>query len=158
MIDDRHAVVDGVPNGTRGGFGLCRSWGRTETFGAVRRTSRTLVLGTIRRERQLRGGWEGEHSLRHDAVLSVRRQPEAAMPMANRKERCNANQSCTSRGVGITAQALPEEGSTQRHGETLVFCRGCKDHDLVNQTSVVRQGPHQLLPLNQLSHEGDCRD
>ena len=147
MVDNRNAVVDGVPNGARGGFGLCRSWGRMEMCGAVRRT---LVLGTIRRERQLRGGWEGELSLRHDAVLSVLRQPEAITPMVNREKKYEKTQSCSSQGGGITAQATAEKSCAQSRGETLVLdcCR--QDGSLDHQASVVRKGSHRPLSLIQL--------
>jgi hypothetical protein len=119
MIEDRYAAVSGVPNGTRGGFSnLYRSLGQAQVSA---RSSLVHVLRTKRRERQYRGGWNGELSLRHDAVPCVLRQPVTIPSLENqRNKRENTFQSCPTQGVGIAVQALAQKSSAEHRGETLV--------------------------------------
>lgn len=120
MIEDRYAVVAGVPSGTRGGLlveCLCRFSGPARVS---RRGASARVWRTTHRERQHRGDWGGEHSLRLDAVPSVLRQPATMKSLVNRRTNENKTQSYSTRGVGITAQTLAEKVGAQSCGETLV--------------------------------------
>ena len=135
MIVDRYAAVSGVPQGIRGGFfNLYRSSGQAQVS---YRVSGASICRTKRHDRQARGDWMGKHSLRQDAVFSVRRQPMAIQSSANRKTDNEKDQSLQTRGVGITVQTLAEKGRAQDCGETLVPYRSSQDCELVDQSSVV---------------------
>ena len=137
MIEDRHAVVSGVPGGTRGGIlseSLCRFSGQAQVS---RSGARARVWRTTHRDRQSRGDWTGEHSLRQDAVFSALRQPVAIKPLVSRKSNENKNQSYSTRGVGTTAETRAKKNSTQCRGETLAVYRGRQDRRLANPSSMV---------------------
>jgi len=166
MIENRHvADVTGVPKGIRGGLSLCCSGGRGEVVcrnGRIGQYSHNghngsngsiRILRTSHRERQYRGGWQGEHCLRGYAVLSVQRQPSAIPPMVNGKEMEHEKfPTCHTQGVGIPAQKLAEKSRAKRHGEAMVL--GCynQDHDMDHRTPVVQKS-FQPLSLIQLSEE-----
>lgn len=105
MIEDRYAVIGGVPQGTRGGLrDLYRSLGQAQVS---RRGARSRVLRTIHRERQNRGDWKGEFSLRHYAVPRVLRQPATIQSLGNERTISEEkDQSCPTQGVGIAVQVL----------------------------------------------------
>jgi hypothetical protein len=136
MIEDRYAVVGGVPKGTRGGFqDLYRSLGQAHVsaLGVTRH-----VLMTIHPERHVRGDWKGELSLRHDAVTWVLRHP-ATIPLLVNTSKTNANnKSCPTQGVGITVQALAQKAGAQSCGETMAVHPGRKDHRMAGQASMAR--------------------
>ena len=136
MIEDRYAVVGGVPKGARGGFqDLYRSLGQAQVS---RRGARSCVLRTIHRERQNRGDWKGEFRLRHDAVPRVLRQPATIQSLGNKRKIDEEVQSCPTQGVGIAVQTLAEKNSPQSCGETMAVYRGRKDYRLAGQASVAR--------------------
>lgn len=137
MIEDRYAVTGGVPEGTRGGLhDLYRSLGQAHVSGlGVTRH----VLMTIHPDRQVRGDWKGELSLRHNAVPWVLRQPAAIkLPGNKRNYSENRNQSCPTQGVGITVQALAQKASAQSCAETMAVHSGRKDHRMAGQTFMAR--------------------
>ena len=146
MIEDRYAAAGGVPQGARGGLhDLYRSSGQAQVS---RRGASVRVLKTIRRERQVRGDWKGELSLRHYAVPRVLRQPEAITPLGNKRTNSEKEiQSCPTQGVGIAAQKVVQKDHPQNRGETMAVRRGRKDRRLASQVSVVQRASHQPLSL-----------
>ena len=150
MIANRHAVVDGVLRRTRGDlFGLCRSAGHKQ----VRFVPCIRPGGTTCRERQCRGVWQGELSLRLKAVLSVIRQLMTVPSSGNRKDSNEkATQSCSTQGVGITVHRIPEEGSPTSSGEALVNRGGSKSRAMVGRAPLGQWAPYRPLPLANFYH------
>src|SRR5882724_2701542 len=134
MIENRHAVTDGVLQRTRGGHdGLCQSAGHEQVpgFGPCIRSGRTT-----RRERQRRGSWKGELSLRLKAVLFVLRQPVTIPSPVNERIPYEKKSSCSTQRVGAAAETLPQNGSSTSCGEALVSGPGHKDRSLADSTPV----------------------
>ncbi len=153
MIENRHAVSDGVLQRARGGsFGLCQSAGQEQeaSFGP-----RNLSGRTTRRERQHRGSWKGELGLRPKAVLSVLRQPVAIpLPVNERTIREKETKSCSTQRVGAAAQTLLETSSSAGCGEALVGNCDHQDRVLVDPAPVAPAwGPYRPLPLTNLRLE-----
>jgi hypothetical protein len=146
MIEDRDAAAGGVPQGARGGLhDLYRSLGQAQVS---RRGASVRALRTIRRERQVRGDWKGEPSLRHYAVPRVLRQPAAIKSPENKRNNSEKEiQSCLTQGVGIAVQTLVQKDRAQNRGETMAVRPGRKDRRLAGQASVVQRTPHQPLSL-----------
>src|SRR6266567_7110986 len=110
MIENRHAVTNGVLQRTRGGHNrLCQSTGREQVprCGPCTRSGRT-----IRRERQRRGSCKGELSLRLKAVLFVLRQPVTIPSPVNERTLNEEKKSCSTQRVGAAAETLPQKGSS----------------------------------------------
>src|ERR1051326_6030153 len=110
MIHNRHAIVDRVPQGIRGGHpGLYQSVGRAQVgpSGPCARSIRTN-----RRERQHRGSWKGELGLRLKAVLFVRRQLVTIKSLVNERTLNEKKRSCPTQRVGATAEKLLEKSSS----------------------------------------------
>jgi hypothetical protein len=136
MIEDRYAVESGVPKGTRGGLSdLYRSLGLSLASepGVTRPT-----LTTIHPERHVRGGWEGERSLRHNAVPCVLRHPATIPLQGNERKKNEILRSCQTQGVGIATAALAQKAGAQSCGETMAVHRGGEDHRMAGQASVAR--------------------
>ena len=134
MIEDRYAVLGGVPKGTRGSLhGFYRSSGQVLRPGLA-----YLVPATTPPGRHVRGNWEGEHCLRHDAVPCVQRHPATIPLLGNERKISEKTRSCPTQGVGTTAQDLAQKAGSKCFGEAMAVHSGGANHRMACQASVVR--------------------
>lgn len=150
MVHNRHAVVSGVLQGTRGGqAGLYQSVGRVQV-GPSGPCSHSMR--TTRRERQHRGSWKGELGLRLKAVLFVQRQPVTIKSLVNEGTSDENKISCPTQRVGATAEKLLQKSSSTSRGEALVCDTGHQGRSLNNPAPVApARGSYRPLPLANLT-------